>query len=125
MYKSTSAMCLTISLVVAGCAQRPENISPTYVSPLQFQSLDCTQLRQEATRLSLRANEAAGVQNKNAKGDAAATAVALVLFWPAAFFIKGDKATAAELSRLKGQMQALEVASANQDCGLTFRSGYK
>ncbi|KIC51287.1 hypothetical protein RA29_05495 [Tateyamaria sp. ANG-S1] len=107
-------------LAVAGCAQQADNISATYVSPLQFQSLNCTQLRQEATRVSLRASEVAGVQNKKAKDDAAATAVALVLFWPAAFFIKGDKASAAELGRLKGEMQALESASTRRGCGVTF-----
>jgi hypothetical protein len=31
--------------------------------------------------------------------------MALVLFWPAAFTIKGDGQTAAELARLKGERQ--------------------
>ncbi|WP_152612936.1 hypothetical protein [Tateyamaria sp. ANG-S1] len=120
MFKVTSACVMAALLAVAGCAQQADNISATYVSPLQFQSLNCTQLRQEATRVSLRASEVAGVQNKKAKDDAAATAVALVLFWPAAFFIKGDKASAAELGRLKGEMQALESASTRRGCGVTF-----
>ncbi|WP_147107863.1 hypothetical protein [Tateyamaria sp. syn59] len=123
MFKVTSAVVMTLALAVAGCAQKAEDVGATYVSPLQFQSLNCTQLRQEATRVSLRASEVAGTQDKKAKDDATATAVALVLFWPAAFFIKGDKATAAELGRLKGEMQALETASTRRGCGVTFREG--
>ncbi|APX10421.1 hypothetical protein [Tateyamaria omphalii] len=123
MFKVTSTLVLTLALAVSGCAQKAENVTATYVSPLQFQSLNCTQLRQEATRISLRASEVSGVQDKKAKGDATATAVALVLFWPAAFFIKGDKATAAELGRLKGEMQALEAASTQRGCGVSFQQG--
>ncbi|WP_299610038.1 hypothetical protein [uncultured Tateyamaria sp.] len=77
-------------------------------------------MRLEVTRLSLRANEAAGLQSKKAKDDATATAITLVLFRPAAFFIKGDKATVSELGRLKGEMQALEAASTRRGCGVTF-----
>jgi hypothetical protein len=49
-----------------------------------------------------------------------ATGVALVLFWPAAFFIKGDGPAAAELGRLKGEYEALERVSNQKRCGLRF-----
>jgi hypothetical protein len=35
----------------------------------------------------------------------------VVIFWPAAFFVGGDKQTAAELAQMKGQMVAIEQAS--------------
>jgi hypothetical protein len=35
--------------------------------------------------------------------DGVATAAAIVIFWPAAFFVGGDKQTAAELSQMKGR----------------------
>jgi hypothetical protein len=60
------------------------------------------------------------VQDERASGDAVATGVAIVLFWPAAFFIKGDGANAAELGRLKGVFEALERASNEKGCGLRF-----
>jgi hypothetical protein len=44
----------------------------------------------------------------------------VVLFWPALFFIKGDGAQAAEVARLKGEMQALETANALKNCGIRF-----
>jgi hypothetical protein len=61
------------------------------------------------------------VQDEKATGDAVATGVALVLFWPAAFFIKGDGATAAELGRLKGEFEALEKVSIQKGCGIRFQ----
>jgi hypothetical protein len=36
--------------------------------------------------------------------DGVTTAAAIVIFWPAAFFVGGDKQTAAELSQMKGQI---------------------
>lgn len=50
-----------------------------------------------------------------------ATAAAIVIFWPAAFFVGGDKQTAAELSQMKGQMVAVEQASIAKKCGIQFQ----
>jgi len=48
------------------------------------------------------------------------TAAAVVIFWPAAFFVGGDKQTAAELAQMKGQMVAIEQASIQKRCGIQF-----
>jgi hypothetical protein len=64
-----------------------------------------------------------GSQDAKARNDAVATGVGLVLFWPALFFIKGDSTTAAEVSRLKGEMEAIEQASVRKECGIQFRRG--
>lgn len=106
---------------LSACAKKPENISASYISPLQYQKYSCSQIRQEAGRLSTRLAEVTGVQSKKAEGDAVATGVALVLFWPAAFFIKGDKETATELARLKGEMETLEKVSIEKRCRIEFR----
>ena len=71
--------------------------------------------------MSAHAASAAGVQNSKATGDAVATTVAVVVFWPALFFIKGDGASAAEVSRLKGEMSAIEQASIQKNCGIAFQ----
>ncbi len=120
MLNRVTAVLAATAIVVAGCAQKAEDVSGSYVSPLTYQSFSCRQIQQEATRISSRAAEISGVQNKKAQSDAVATGVALVLFWPAAFFIKGDKQTAAELSRLKGELNALEQASIQKNCGIRF-----
>lgn len=57
---------------------------------------------------------------KKATSDAVATTVSVVIFWPALFFIGGDDATTAELSRLKGEMDAIERVSIEKKCGIVF-----
>ncbi len=109
-------------MTMAGCAQKSEDIQGTYISPLMYQSYNCTQVEQEARRVSARAAQIAGVQDKKASNDAAATAAALILFWPAAFFIGGNKENAAELARLKGELEALEKTSIEKRCNIQFRA---
>ena len=50
-----------------------------------------------------------------------ATTVGVVLFWPALFFIAGDGPKAAELGRLKGEMDAIESAAIQKKCGIQFK----
>ncbi len=118
--KSLTVTALFCAVVLSGCAEKAENVSATYVSPLAYQSYSCGQIAQEASRVSGKVAQLSGVQNKKASDDAVATGVALVVFWPAAFFIKGDKQTAAELGRLKGELEALEQTSIRRNCGIVF-----
>jgi hypothetical protein len=90
------------SMLLAGCATRSTEIAAPRVSPIQYQSYSCTQLREEAARVSSRAAIASGAQDQNATNDAVATGVALVLFWPAAFMVEGNSANGQEVSQLEG-----------------------
>lgn len=120
--KKQMITCLAAAaMALSACAQKSEKIAAAYVSPLTYQDYSCSQIRQEAVRVSARASELSGVQNKQAQNDAVATGVAIVLFWPAAFFIKGDKQSAAELGRLKGELETLEKVSIQKNCGIEFR----
>lgn len=116
------ALSAAASLALSACADDPQNIQGTYVSPVTYQSFSCSQIQQEAQRLAARTAQVAGVQSQNSQGDAVATGVALVLFWPAAFFVGGNKENAAELSRLRGELDALEQASIQKNCGITFQA---
>jgi hypothetical protein len=109
------------AFALAGCATRAENISAAYVSPIQYQNYTCAQLQEEAARVSARAAIANGAQDQKATGDAVATGVGVVLFWPALFFIKGDAASAQEVAQLKGDMDAIEQANIQKKCGLQFQ----
>lgn len=116
---STVAACA----VLAGCATSPKDIAPAYVSPILYQSLSCDQLAMEAARVSQAAGIATGAQQDQAGKDAAMMTVGMVLFWPSLFFIGGDKGNAAEVARLKGEMQAIEQANISKNCGLQFAAG--
>ncbi|MFV0368605.1 MAG: hypothetical protein ACK5KM_09115 [Hyphomicrobiaceae bacterium] len=112
---------LMTAAIAGGCASSSSDIHAAYVSPLQYDNLTCSQLGAEAERVSARAAQVAGVQDQKSSNDAVATGVAIVLFWPAAFFIKGDGPTAAELARLKGEFETIEKVSVLKNCNLQFR----
>jgi hypothetical protein len=117
--KKLLAIALCVSL--AACATRSHDIAATYVSPLAYQNLTCEQLYAAAERISSRAAQAAGVQDSNASRDALAMGAGLILFWPALFFIGGDGGNAAEIARLKGEIDAIEVASRDKGCNIQFQ----
>jgi len=112
---------IAASLLLAGCATNPNQISAAYVSPVLYQNLSCPQLAAEAQRVANAAGAATGAQTSQASKDAVMTTVGIVLFWPALFFIGGDKSNAAEVSRLKGEMQAIEQANISKGCGIEFK----
>ncbi|WEK06525.1 MAG: hypothetical protein P0Y65_09865 [Candidatus Devosia phytovorans] len=118
MKRIAIALCATSML--AACATPPKDIAPTYVSTGLYENLSCSQLRAEAEAVSSRAAAAYGQQDKNRSSDAAMTTVTVVLFWPAAFFMKGDGAAAADVARLKGEMQAIEQVNRVKNCGIVF-----
>jgi hypothetical protein len=72
-------------------------VAPPYVSPvtlLPYQGYTCQQLALEAQAISTRAATLSGAQDSQRTKDGVATAAAIVIFWPAAFFVGGDKQTA-------------------------------
>ena len=106
---------------LAGCASSSSEIAPAYISPVAYQAYTCQQLAQEAQAVSTRAASLSGVQDQKRTNDGLATAAAVVIFWPAAFFVGGDKQTAAELAQMKGQMVAIEQAANTKKCGMQFQ----
>ncbi|HMF22723.1 MAG TPA: hypothetical protein VKG24_11435 [Pseudolabrys sp.] len=116
-----SFMAVALAAATGACASYSEKVPATYVSPMIYENMSCKQIAEEASRVSRRAAEAAGVQDSQATKDSVVTGVAIVVFWPAAFFVGGDRGTAAELGRLKGEMDALEQASSKKNCGIQFR----
>lgn len=109
--------------LVSACATYADKIPPTYVSPVLYDHLSCRQVAEEASRVAQRAAVASGAQDAQANKDNALTAVTVVIFWPAAFFVGGDRANATEVAHLKGEMDALEQVSIKKNCGIQFRQG--
>jgi hypothetical protein len=109
--------------MLGACASKSSDVTPTYVSPVTYQAYTCPQLAEEAQSVSARAAQAAGAQDDKRTRDQVATGVAIVVFWPAAFLVGGDGNVAAELGRLKGQMEAIEQASIQKRCNIKFQQG--
>jgi hypothetical protein len=112
---------VALGAALGGCASSAADITPTYVSPVTYQSFTCQQLGLEAQSISARAAALSGTQDSQRTKDAVATTAAVIIFWPAAFFVGGDKQNAAELAQMKGQMIAVEQASIQKNCGIQFQ----
>ena len=112
---------VALGAALGGCASSSAEIAPAYVSPVMYQAYTCPQLAQEAQAVSTRAASLSCVQDQKRTNDGLATAAAVVIFWPAAFFVGGDKQTAAELAQMKGQMVAIEQAANAKRCGIQFQ----
>jgi hypothetical protein len=98
---------VALGAALGGCASSSADITPANVSPVMYQAYTCPQLAQKAQAVSTRAASLSGVQDQKRTNDGLATAAAVVILWPAAFFVGGDKQTAAELAQMKGQMVAI------------------
>jgi hypothetical protein len=112
---------VALGAALGGCASSSAEITPAYISPVAYQNYTCKQLALEAQSLSTRAASLSGVQDSQRTKDQWSTAAAVVIFWPAAFFVGGDKQAAAELAQMKGQMVAVEQASIVKNCNIKFQ----
>src|SRR5665213_1050119 len=108
--RTSGSLALATGLLLAQCASKSSEITAAYVSPITYQAYTCQQLGQEAQAISAKAAQLSGAQDQKRTNDQIATGVAIVVFWPAAFFVGGDGQVAAQLAQLKGQMDALEQA---------------
>lgn len=111
-----TSIALVAAAMLAACASQPDQIGAAYVSQSAYQGMNCQSLARESNAVGQRLNQAHAAQTKAASNDGAKMAVALVLFAPAALFISGDKATAAELGRLKGEHQAIQAQMSAKGC---------
>jgi hypothetical protein len=115
MVKRTIAVALAATVV--GCAGSPDKMQATYTSPSKYANYSCEQLSAESYDIKHRVATLYNSLKKEQTADAAQMAVGMVLFWPALLFLEGgDGPEAAEYSRLKGELEALESATARQ-CG--------
>jgi hypothetical protein len=112
---------VALGAALCGCASSSADIAAAYVSPVAYQGYSCQQLALEAQAISTRAATLSGVQDSQRTKDGWATAAAVVIFWPAAFLVGGDKQNAAELAQMKGQMVAVEQASIAKKCNIQFQ----
>jgi hypothetical protein len=107
---------ITIITMMTGCSTAGKDVAATYVSPAQYSSYDCDQIREELVRIHGRVNQITGRLDQAASNDKAIMGAGLLLFWPALFALGGTKQQEAELSRLKGEYDALQITSTTKKC---------
>lgn len=111
-----AATLVASAYLLSGCATSSKDISATYVSPMQYQGYDCQQIRMEMQRVVGRVNQISGRLDEASNNDKLLVGVGLVLFWPALFALGGTKGQEQELSRLKGEYDALSQAAIEKKC---------
>lgn len=120
--KSLPYLVVAATVALAACAPKPQNVKPAYTPQAMYDNLSCDQIAAEAVTASNKAHDAVGQERRHRKQDQAIVATGLVVFWPALFFTHGkNTGSAANLATLKGEIQALEAASARKNCGITFQ----
>lgn len=112
---STAAALTMISL--GGCSTASKDISPLYVSPMQYSPYDCSQLVMESQRIQARVNELGGRLDTAARNDAQIAGIGIILFWPALFALGGTKQQEAEYARLRGEYDAVQQTAVQKKCG--------
>ena len=109
-------LCASFVALTTGCATATKDISPVYVSPMQYQPYTCEQLAAEAVRIQSRVSQLGGRLDEAAENDKTITGVGIVLFWPALFFLGGTKQQEAEYARLSGEYLAAQQAGVLKSC---------
>lgn len=115
---STVVLGTFISANLAGCATKGADVQAGYVPASLYANLTCDQIAQELYDVGLKAGELSGQLDTAAGKDAGLVAVGIVLFWPALFFVGGDKNKEAQLAQLKGTRDALIKAAKAKGCKL-------
>jgi len=113
------AIILSSLALIVGCSSAPKanEVSAAYVSTVQYTNLTCDQLisEAEAVRRSVPALEEA--VNKHRSNQTGVEVVTWVLFWPAAFLLDKGEATSGQLSKAKGEIDAIGLAMKTKRCG--------
>jgi hypothetical protein len=108
---------VVIVSLICGCSTAGKDVAPSYVSPAQYSNFDCDQIREDLVRINTRVAQVTGRLDQAASNDKALMSAGLLIFWPALFVLGGTKEQEAELSRLKGEYDALQIVSTSRKCG--------
>lgn len=103
------------SLLITGCAKKSEDVMASYQSPARFEHLSCQDVSHEMERVSSSVAQLAGQQDEVRTRDQIAIGVGAVIFWPALFLLMTDDEEQ-ELSRMKGEYEALNTVYAQKRC---------
>ena len=111
--------CLLVARLLSACAATGD-IRAQFVPTEKYQELSCQQIGVEGERVARRVAEISGVEYATASGVAWLVAQPIVVHWPTPWLATSEEGTA-ELPKLKGEFEALERASTQKRCSLTFK----
>lgn len=100
-----------LTIFVSGCAKSPESIAPAYVSPIQYRSLDCSQLSEESTRIE-QALTQVSEQQRNARTN---DVVGVILIGLPVSSLSGGN-VADQVAKIKGEQETLRKVMIEKKC---------
>lgn len=118
--KKLIALSTCASLLLSGCATASKDIATEYVAPAQYQAYNCQQITMEMQNIQSQATQLGGKLDTASDHDKMITGAGIVLFWPALFFLGGNKQQEAEYAHLKGEYQALQQEFVAKNCGRRY-----
>ena len=98
-------------LLLAACAEKPDAIQPSYVSPTTYDGWSCRQLQAEATRVDNALTRASAQQMKARQND---TAGVIFLGLPVSSLSGGN--VAPQIADLKGKKEVIEQTQIRNNC---------
>ena len=106
-----SIIALGCAITISACAQTPESIQASYVSPTTYQGWACQQLAAEARRVDNALARASAQQNKARSND---TAGVILLGLPVSSLSGGN--VAPQIADLKGRQEVLQQTQIQRGC---------
>ncbi|MEN8194508.1 MAG: hypothetical protein ABFS12_16935, partial [Bacteroidota bacterium] len=101
---------IMILFISASCATKSENIKGYETSPMMYQAYSCDQLNLEYDRICRQLTSVCKQQDESANLDAVAMTIGMIIFWPALFALAATDDEKHQISKLKGEKEAIEVA---------------
>jgi len=108
--KTTGFLIAIFSLLITGCASRPESISASFVSHEKYMGKDCTELALQMSDARSQLAKFSSMQDTKANVDAATVFFVLI---PASK-LSGDHA--GDVAKFKGEVEAIETALIKTGC---------
>ncbi len=107
---------LACAIASAGCAKRPENITPRFASAASYRQMACQQLNDERMRVGLELQRITALQRENANADAVFMTVGAIVFFPALIALAATTDRADEIAAMMGERDAMEIAAREKNC---------
>ncbi len=113
---------IVAAILLSGCASNPDDMTATYVSPIKYKDYSCQQLFSETSHLERRINTIYHQLKKENTKDKWQAAGGFLL-WPVFLTLEGgDSPVSGEYVQLKGEYEAIRIASTLNNCGIEVKS---
>ncbi len=117
--KTVAAILVAGVMFLSGCASpSPKHILPTYVSPLQYEQYDCSQIGTEMVRVTGELNQSYRECKSHSNRDGWFMIGAVLVSGPLALVpaVISDSESTERFAQLQGELEALEQASILKEC---------